>query len=66
MAKWNLKDVDGTRLVTVEGSAVSQTVHVQVPDPDGVSLTPGQSDQLRNMLGLGAGIARGEVGVSDE
>lgn len=67
MAKWNLWDKEtGAALVTVGGYADSRTVFIQVPDPDGVSLSPGQSDQLRNMLGLGAGIARGEVGVTDE
>jgi hypothetical protein len=63
MAKWHLraKDTERTTLVIVEGSAVNKTVFIQVPNPDGATLSPGQSDQLRNMLGLGAGIARGEV-----
>jgi hypothetical protein len=63
--KWLLMDNDEARtvLAVVEASPLTRTVFVHVQISTGVTLTPELADRFRNMLGLGVGIARGEVGV---
>lgn len=66
MSRWVVKDDDeGSELAIIEASALTRTVTVHIPTPDPVAMTPERADQFRNALGLAAGVARGDAGLTD-